>query len=712
MALDPYTLCPCGSGKKLKFCCSDLMGEMEKIQRMLEGEQRVACLDYIKSLRTKHPDRASLLSLQAMLETQLEQYDQAQQTIDRLLELQPENPLGLSELALVKVQTEGGRAAIAPLQKAFDHLGSEVPGRTYEALGAVGQALMIEGEFFAARAHLSLQSSIARGKDSRPTTLLMRVLSSPQIPLLLKDDWQPVPAPDDVPWRDEFNQALEASASGCWQRAADRFATLIEPSQNAPQVWFNLALTRSWVADISGAIEALHKYATLDVPNDDAVEAEALAQLLDPAAHNDTNDIVQSIYTLHDYDQTLHALDSDPRFVRVPVETYLGQTDNEGPPPRSALAVLDRPEIRSAADVELSPEIIPVVIGYVYLFGRETDREPRAELITQGPDELAQARETFTQVAGEAAAPLSQENSLGKVSRLASVLSWNWRLPEDTPRDVHQTLLRQRRQEVIFNVWPQTPHPALDGKTLVEAAADPALHIQAQAAVLLLELGMQADPTELDFNRLREQLQLPTVGPVDPDTLADRQYIPIARLARVQADKLTDEELVQQYHRATWFNFNTAQWHLGQEVLRRENLGDKIDIAEVLGQMAELAPTPEQAGHYLEQARQIADQRGESNVPWDLAELALQIDDGNVEAARRLFEHIRTVHGREPGVGQQLATILMDAGLLRPDGSPAAMPAQAEAQPGLIIPGATEEPGKLWTPEQAGDGEKKLWIPD
>ena len=31
MAIDPYALCPCGSGKKLKFCCSDLGSEIEKV---------------------------------------------------------------------------------------------------------------------------------------------------------------------------------------------------------------------------------------------------------------------------------------------------------------------------------------------------------------------------------------------------------------------------------------------------------------------------------------------------------------------------------------------------------------------------------------------------------------------------------------------------------------------------------------------------------
>ena len=39
MALDPYQPCPCGSEKKLKFCCgADVSHELEKIKQALEGE--------------------------------------------------------------------------------------------------------------------------------------------------------------------------------------------------------------------------------------------------------------------------------------------------------------------------------------------------------------------------------------------------------------------------------------------------------------------------------------------------------------------------------------------------------------------------------------------------------------------------------------------------------------------------------------------------
>jgi hypothetical protein len=51
MALDAYSFCPGGTGKKIKFCCPDFLPELQKIDRMLEGEQYMACLQHIERVR-------------------------------------------------------------------------------------------------------------------------------------------------------------------------------------------------------------------------------------------------------------------------------------------------------------------------------------------------------------------------------------------------------------------------------------------------------------------------------------------------------------------------------------------------------------------------------------------------------------------------------------------------------------------------------------
>ena len=59
MSIDRYSLCPGGTGKKIKFCCSDLVTELDKVQRMIQGRQYVSCLELISQVETKKPDRAA-----------------------------------------------------------------------------------------------------------------------------------------------------------------------------------------------------------------------------------------------------------------------------------------------------------------------------------------------------------------------------------------------------------------------------------------------------------------------------------------------------------------------------------------------------------------------------------------------------------------------------------------------------------------------------
>ena len=37
MAIDTYAPCPGGTGKKIKFCCSELVGDLERVYGELDG---------------------------------------------------------------------------------------------------------------------------------------------------------------------------------------------------------------------------------------------------------------------------------------------------------------------------------------------------------------------------------------------------------------------------------------------------------------------------------------------------------------------------------------------------------------------------------------------------------------------------------------------------------------------------------------------------
>ena len=93
-------------------------------------------------------------------------------------------------------------------------------------------------------------------------------------------------------------------------------------------------------------------------------------------------------------------------------------------------------------------------------------------------------------------------------------------------------------------------------------------------------------------------------------------------------------------------------------------------------------------------------------------ELSLRFAARDGRQVTRLIQHLQERHIEEPGVREALTRMLIEVGLLRPDGTPAFGPG-AQGEMAAAEPPAAE-PGKLWTPDSAepGSGGSKLWTPE
>ncbi|NUQ66470.1 MAG: hypothetical protein HUU20_28750, partial [Pirellulales bacterium] len=340
MALDTYSPCPGGTGKKVKFCCNDLAGELQKIDRMLEGEQVQACLSHVDALLTKYPDRACLLSTRSLVLRATHQAEAAARAVEEFLQKHPNNPVALADAAILAAEEEGGEAAMRLLQRALTASGEALEMRVYMAMGEVAEALAIEGNILAVVALLDTQIAL-QPDDPRPREMLLELRQSMRVPLLMKDHrWAPE-TPENVPWKARYEEAVSASRELRWSVCEERLTRLAGEVGDEPIVWRALAAMRGWVADKEGAMDALHKYASLPVPLDDAVEAEALARLLLDDPLGDHEDVFTVTYAVNDVDQlqTALALSRQVEAVQVnPAEL----TEEDQPPPRAVYHLCDR----------------------------------------------------------------------------------------------------------------------------------------------------------------------------------------------------------------------------------------------------------------------------------------------------------------------------------------------------------------------------------
>jgi hypothetical protein len=715
MAVDPYSICPGGTGKKIKFCCSDLVSDLDKIERMIEGDQRIACLEFITKLEGKYKDRACLMAARSTLELSMEDHiDAAAASIDAFLKKHPENPVALGQLAVLRCRKGNLNEAMPPLLRALELSGKEMHPQVYQSIFAVSIAMLGARYYHAARALLALQTALSDGKDERVLQLYAEVQVDPNVPLLVKDEEVMAPAPEGAPWKFEFDRAYQRATEGQWGVAAEKFAALAPLAGQSPGLWRNLAVLRGWLADMPGMVEALRRLSAVDVPWDEATEAEAVAQLFDFRSEEDDIDLVEVEFNVANQSDLEERLGADRQLDRVPFDprawSELEEDGEAGPPPRAIFTLLSRPIPTTAAG--LTRDQIPEVLGGVQLFGRQTDRQERL-VIEADRDQFPTIEALLRRIGGDALGERSSapEHVHGRRAKMQRLLNWDWRIPNDAKIEQRKQFYAEERRDRILNQLPKTALAQLGGQNLEQCTATPAGKIRAAAFILLRDsLTIRGQDAEI-YDELRRKLGLPAPEPNDPAKVKDLLRLPAVRLHRLQADKLDDESLLKLYRRATMLSAYRAVAQFAKEIVRRPALSEKIDMASVLGVLAQFADSREEAVNYIDQARAIAQKARRSSAPWDLEEMRLAADYGDFENFTRLFDHIRREHLREEGVQEALARILVSHGLVDSSGH-VMLPAAASASP-IVVPGA-DAPSKIITPDSAAPaGERKpvLWTP-
>src|SRR5438874_807859 len=171
MVSDPYSPCPCGSGKKFKWCCQNIFVDIERAFQQDEEGQHETALRIMDEAIRKYPDNPEVWGRKAQLLFQAGRTDEGEEVLQKAFDLNPNYPWGLwmrAQLRAAEGETQGAlllarKAAEAYDPNAHDHLAS--------VYALIAEAEMKRNRPVAAHAALRILARLAPGDQKLRETM-------------------------------------------------------------------------------------------------------------------------------------------------------------------------------------------------------------------------------------------------------------------------------------------------------------------------------------------------------------------------------------------------------------------------------------------------------------------------------------------------------------------------------------------------------------
>ena len=738
VSVDLYAPCPCGSGKKIKFCkCKDSVHEMDQVLQMVEGGQVVPAMDRMKAILEKDPQAAWVLAIRGRLLMDLREYDSLAENADRFISLQPNNPTALAQRGAAKIFAGDVDEATESLLQALTESGQSVDSFVLDIASVLAYTLFRGGNYLSARVYATL-AMVADGYEGGQTALqvLRGMNSSPQISLYLKGIPDPPPRPDGVEWAERFDEAATLLRSNQVLTAQSKFESLRRTAQGQPAVIGGLLTCAIWRGDVDQQASLLEQMADCEtLSDDDRMRYRVMSLVVQPGAKPIADDVPTLTADITSADELVMAMTADDRCVQLPNElTQQFRAKEDDVPPKAVFEFGDRPKPMITDGLPPTDQI-PMAIGVGLVYGKQTDREARLEIIPSRSAAVEPIREILSKVDDKLSLTQTDTAPVPLVSLAAPhAVAIQVRASQADVQKMQTDLVRERAPGIITT----TAVPALKGKTLADASGDDSMTAARTAIVRAVESfdALASIPGLMDA--VRDAANVPAPETIRP-TAEQVDTLDNVDLPRVDASNLDIESQQYLLQRCEQLRITTAARTLSRLILDREldatAAGDDAAVdAKIAAYMSAIqtVESDAEAMTLIEAAKSFADEHKVDHPPLRFTEMSLRLSAGDAEGFQRAVEDISTRYRNDQQIMMQLQQFLVRVGLLRPDGTPAtgpppgamaggpgAMPGSAMQPAAMGGPAAAPAPGGgsgLWTPDQGspsgGGGGGKIILPD
>lgn len=705
MAHDPYSPCVCGSGKKMKFCCQDILSEMIRVEKLIE-HQPEAAEKLLATLLKQHGDKEVLVTQLASLLARRGAHVEARQKLVDFLREHPDEPRALLALADLCLNVDGFPASRRIVHRAFQLGVRQFPTGVAMLSSAIAGQMARMGCAMSVREHLALAVRLA--PQERRNSLLMQLAnfeSQRTIPYPFRGRFSllDVEIADEALAKEEL-RARKVSQIGCWEPAAILYARLVEKLPQDGALWHNLGLFQAWDGRLKEAAAALHKAAELISDYDTAVETEALAQLLDLEVSEHNYGVVQQAVPVNSLSALLTALDDDPRFARV--QTAESEEQNDGSRIAAEFELLTE-----ALPDNVDPNNLPDVVADITVLDHDGTNggKPRV-LIVALDSEIEAATAIFREVAGSYAEnpEPGDQSHLSRMPQPCRLFDWKIHHADKLGSSHFRNLDRTRLAEALQK-WLDLPLESLGGKTPVEFAKDANNLVKVGASVIVLDVICNRMGYDPELSDIRSRLGVPAPSAIKTEAGQSITSLPLLQFSRLAPDTLTDEQVIEFANRITLVrhlrllgvaiealvqrpaalkSFSPMRGHLLRATVARENNDMKL------------------ASQCFHDARAAAEDEPDAfrtRLELDIRELSCRLDNPQDPELPELLGEIRERYFLKiPEIEEVIREELINSGCEH-------LLSQLEITSGGVS--ATKE---LWTPgaeSSAGEATGKLWMP-
>ncbi|MSQ94837.1 MAG: tetratricopeptide repeat protein [Gemmataceae bacterium] len=544
MLNDPYSPCPCGSGKKFKWCCQPIHAQIAKIYAMDEEGQHEAALRAMDTLVAEHPANPEAWGRKAQLLFQNDRAEDAEQIIEKAFELFSTYPFGHFLKARFRLYEGKIVEALAHLRLSAEHYdptAADILGQIYIEIFDCEMKL---NHPIAARAAAEMAMRLDPANDSiRKGLSTVFGKDNPNLPVCA---WQmyafkTLPVSAGPERRTVWNAVLKIAGSGKLPDAVKAFEMLTKAAGAEPEAWYNLGLCQAWIGKNEAAVAALDQYVAAEADETQAAQAWALAEVLRYGqGMEDHADVVEHSYAfaLRDprvFVAALGEIEKAGLLTGAQVnqeEGVLQAVILEPPPPALTPELEAKQSLKPGAYVAL-------ISNFVRLW--HTNRESLERVFGQLKEKLGEE--------------LVESQTMRGPAKFLETISESLSVPRNpvSKEDAEQRL-REGYEKFFEEVWIHRPLKSLGNVPPIDAAGHGILRKKLRGLLQFLRECGSLAKCVYDFDRLARKLGMLEGGvqPVAADGTQklDMAALSAAELAGLGVDALSSADLDQAFQAA------------------------------------------------------------------------------------------------------------------------------------------------------------------